>query len=48
MHLPEKKKAFSQFLSPFLEFGLNSEHFENRDGTHSLCISEITYCERGG
>ena len=42
MHLSQKKKSFSQFISPFFESALNFEHFQKKDDPHSLCISEIT------
>ena len=46
MHLSQKKKYFSQFISPFFEFALNVEHFQQKDSPHSLCISEIIDHER--
>ena len=46
MDLSQKKKYFSQFISPFFESALNFEHFQKKDDPHSLCISEITDHER--
>ena len=46
MHLSQKKKYFSQFISPFFESALNFEHFQKKDDPHCLCISEITDHER--
>ena len=46
MHLSQKKKYFSKFISPFFESALNFEHFQKKDDPHSLCISEITDHER--
>ena len=46
MHLSQKKKYFSQFISPFLESALNFQQFQKKDDPHSLCISEITDHER--
>ena len=45
-HLSQKKKIFSEFISPFLEFALNFEHFQKKYSPHSLCISEIIDHER--
>ena len=41
IHLSQKKKNFSQFISPFFESAFNFEHFQKKDDPHSLCISEI-------
>ena len=46
MHLYQKQKIFSQFFSAFSKSALNFQHFEKKDDTHSLCISEITDHER--
>ena len=39
-------KTFFQFSSPFLKYALNFQNFEKKDDFHSLCISEITDCQR--
>ena len=46
MHLSQKKKYFSQFISLFLESALNFQQFQKKDDPRSLCISEITDHER--
>ena len=48
MQLSEKHKSFSRFFNTFLKSTLNSEHFQNKDGPHSWCISEITDSEKRG
>ena len=48
MHLPKKEKTFSQFLFPYLEFGLNFEHLEIKDHPHGIRLCEITDFERRG
>ena len=35
MQLSEKRKTFSQFFVPFLEFISNIKHFEKKDYRHS-------------
>ena len=40
-----KKQKFSEFFASFLKSTANSEHFENKYDSHSLCISEIIDCE---
>ena len=45
MQLPQQKKTFSQFFSPFSKSKLNFKHFEKKDDTHRFCISEITDSE---
>ena len=35
MQLSKKNKTFSQFISEFLESGLNLEHFQKKDNPHS-------------
>ena len=42
MQLSQKQKTFSPFVSAFLKARLNFEHFQTKNPTHSLCISEIT------
>ena len=46
IHLSQKKKYFSQFISPFFEFALKFENFQKKYSPHSLCISEIIDHER--
>ena len=48
MLLSQKPKTFYQFLIAFLEYPSNSEYFEKKDESHSLSVSEIIDCERGG
>ena len=43
--LSQKLKTFSQFFRAFSKSGLNFEHFEKKDDSHSLFISEATACE---
>ena len=45
MKLSEKVKIFSQFFTAFLNSTFNFEHFEKKDESHSLCLSEIVDCE---
>ena len=47
IHLSQKQKTFSEFLSSFLKSTLSFEHFEKKDDCHSRCISEITVSEIG-
>ena len=46
--LSQKLKSFSQFFRAFSKFWLNFEHFERKDDSHSLFISEATACENRG
>ena len=48
MQLSKKQKTLSEFLDLFLKSTSNFEHFETKYDPHSLCISEITDCERCG
>ena len=48
MQLSQKQKAFSQFLSLFLECILNSEQFQKTDDSHSWCISDIMDSKKRG
>ena len=48
MELSKKQKTFPEFFSVFFKFKSNFEHFEKKDGHHSLCISKITDCKRCG
>ena len=34
MHLSQKEKTFSEFLSAFLKTRLNIEHFQKKDDPH--------------
>ena len=47
MRLSQKQNIFSESFSAFLEFPLNSEHFQKKDDPHGLCISVFTDHERG-
>ena len=46
MHLSQKQNIFSEFFLAFFESALNFEHFQKKDDSHSLCISEIIDHER--
>ena len=48
MPLSQKQKTFCWFFIAFLKCAWNLEHFEKEDEYHSLIISEIMDCERGG
>ena len=48
MQFSKKQKTLSEFLDLFLKSTSNFEHFETKYDPHSLCISEITDCERCG
>ena len=48
MQLSQNQKTFSQFLSSFSRSRLNFEHFQKRDDSHSLFISEATVFEIRG
>ena len=45
MNLSEKLKVFSQLFTAFLKPTFNFKHFEKRDESHSLGVSEIIDCE---
>ena len=45
MQLSKKQKIFSAFLGQFLKPTSYFEHFEKKDDSQSLCISEITDCK---
>ena len=47
-HLSKKEKTFSQFVFPYLEFGLNLKYLEIKDEPHGICLCEITDSERRG
>ena len=48
MQLTKKQKTFLEFFAPFVKSASNFEHFEIKENSHSLCISEITVCQRCG
>ena len=47
MQFSKKQKSFSQIFGTFLKFTSNFEQFEKKNDSHSICISEITYWQRG-
>ena len=46
MKLSMKQQTFSGFLALFLKCTSSFEHLQTKDDPHSLCVFEITYCER--
>ena len=46
-HWSEKRKKFSGFFFEILKCVWNLKHFEKKDGSPSLIISEIIVSERG-
>ena len=48
MQLSKNVKAFSQHFAPFLESTSNFKHFEKKYDPRSLCIFEVTDCEKHG
>ena len=48
IRLSKKQQTCAQFLSFFLKSTLIFQHFEKKDDPHSLCIFQITTCERRG
>ena len=48
IRLSKKQQTCAQFLSFFLKSTLIFQHFETKDDPHSLCIFQITTCERRG
>ena len=46
MQLP--KKTFPQFFVAFLKLTFHFKFFEKKDDLHSVCILEITDCEKRG
>ena len=46
MHLPQKRKIFSELFGAFFESVLNFEYFQKKDHPHNLCFSEITDHEK--
>ena len=47
MQFSKKQKSFYQNFGTFLKFTSNFEQFEKKNDSHSICISEITYWQRG-
>ena len=47
MQLSKKPKTFSEIFIAFLKFLSRFNSFAEKDGSHSLSISEINYSERG-
>ena len=45
IELYKKLKIFSEFSTAFLKCKFNINHFENKDESHSLCLSEIIDCK---
>ena len=41
MKLSKKLKIFCQFYTAFPKFTFNFKHFEKKDESHSICLSEI-------
>ena len=48
MQLSRKQKTFSEFFAAFLKSSLNFEHFQQKDDSPSLGISEIRDFEKHG
>ena len=48
MILFKKQKKFSRFITKFVKFTSNFEHFEKKDSPHSLSLFEFSNCERRG
>ena len=46
--LSQKQKTFSRFLIAFLKYALNLEHFQRKDESPSVIISDIIDAERRG
>ena len=46
MHLSKKQKTFSEFFFTFSRSRIMFENVEKKDDSLSLCISEVTDCER--
>ena len=45
MKLSEKLKTFPELFTAFVKSTSNLEHFEKKDESHILCLSEIIDCE---
>ena len=48
MVLSQKLKTFSQFFRAFWKSRINLQHFQKKDDTHSLFISETMAWEKRG
>ena len=48
MQLSKKLKNFCHFFSPFLKSASYFKYFEEKDNSHSVCISEVTDYQRDG
>ena len=48
VQLSQKQKTFPSFFSAFPKSNLNFEHFQKKDASHSLFISEPRVCENRG
>ena len=46
MQLSQKLKTFFRFFNVFSKSRLRFEYSQNKDDTHTLCISEGTACEK--
>ena len=46
--LSQKQKTFPWLFSAFSKSKLNFEHFQKKDGPHTLFLSEATVCEKRG
>ena len=48
IQISKEEKTTSERFTTFLKSNLNLKYFLKKDDPHSLCISEITECERRG
>ena len=48
MRVLQKQKGFALFFLAFSKSILNFEHFQKKDDTHSLLISEIMHSGKRG
>ena len=48
MQLSQIIKTFSESFPEFSKSRLNFEHFQTKDGAHSLFVSEATACKNRG
>ena len=48
MQLSQKRKILCQFFFEFSKIRFNFEYFQKKDDPHSLCIFELTDCEKHG
>ena len=46
MQLSEILQTFSQHIAQLVQSTSDFHHFEEKDDTRSVCIFEVTYCER--